>query len=210
MIRCKVTLAGVVNKAATTHEGKDGKPFVSFGVNLPLGDKNGNVREFNVGVTASSELVMAGLVAIGKRVQVVGTLYFRKYEDGLYFNLYADSVTIDVSEIDKLEGEMEFMGRTGNKEIKLLNDKRGKKFQTFSAYSKENSGEQATFIWVHFLNFAPDKATWLRPAASIVVKGDLEVKLYNQNLDLGCRVKEITEWQYEDKTPKKEEEVQVF
>ncbi len=62
MIRCKVTLAGVVNKAATTHEGKDGKPFVSFGVNLPLGDKNGNVREFNVGVTASSELVMAGLV----------------------------------------------------------------------------------------------------------------------------------------------------
>ena len=153
---------------------------------------------------------MTGLVAIGKRVQVIGTLYFRKYEDGLYFNLYADSVTIDVSEIDKLEGEMEFMGRTGNKEIKLLNDKRGKKFQTFSAYSKENSGEQATFIWVHFLNFAPDKATWLRPATSIVVKGDLEVKLYNQNLDLGCRVKEITEWQYEDKTPKKEEEVQVF
>ena len=43
----------------------------------------------------------------------------------------------------------------------------------------------------------------------IVVKGELEVKLYNQNLDLGCRVKEITEWQYEDKTPKKEE-VQVF
>ena len=41
-------------------------------------------------------------------------------------------------------------------------------------------------------------------------KGELEVKLYNQNLDLGCRVKEISEWQYEDKTPKKEEEVQVF
>ena len=185
MIRCKVTLAGVVNKAASTHEGKDGKPFVSFGVNLPLGDKNGNVREYNVGVTADSELVTAGLVSIGKRVQVVGTLYFRKHEDG------------------------EFMGKTGNKEIKLLNDKRGKKFQTFSAYSKENSGEQASFIWVHFLNFAPDKATWLRPATSIVVKGELEVKLYNQNLDLGCRVKEITEWQYEDKTPKKEE-VQVF
>ena len=120
MIRCKVTLAGVVNKAASTHEGKDGKPFVSFGVNLPLGDKNGNVREYNVGVTADSELVTAGLVSIGKRVQVVGTLYFRKHEDGLYFNLYADSVTIDTSEIDKLEGEMEFMGRTGNKEIKLL------------------------------------------------------------------------------------------
>ena len=59
MIRCKVTLAGVVNKTATTHEGKDGKPFVSFGVNLPLGDKNGNVRDFDVSVSANSELVMA-------------------------------------------------------------------------------------------------------------------------------------------------------
>ena len=209
MIRCKVTLAGVVNKAATTHEGKDGKPFVSFGVNLPLGDKNGNVRDFDVSVSANIELVMAGIVSIGKRVQVTGTLYFRKHEDGLYFNLYADTVTVDVGGTDKLEGEMEFMGRTGNKEIHILNDKRGKKFQTFSAYSKENSGDQASFIWVHFLNFKPDNATWLRPAASIIVKGELEVKLYNQNLDLGCRVKEISEWQFEDKKPK-EENVQVF
>ena len=29
MIKCKVTLAGVVNKAATTHAGKDNKPFVT-------------------------------------------------------------------------------------------------------------------------------------------------------------------------------------
>ena len=127
----------------------------------------------------------------------------------MYFNLYADTVTVDVGGTDKLEGEMEFMGRTGNKEIHILNDKRGKKFQAFSAYSKENSGDQASFIWVHFLNFKPDNATWLRPAASIIVKGELEVKLYNQNLDLGCRVKEISEWQFEDKKPK-EENVQVF
>ena len=199
MIRCKVTLAGVVNKAASTHEGKDGKPFVSFGVNLPIGDKNGNVREYNVGVTADSELVTAGLVSIGKRVQVIGTLYFRKHEDGLYFNLYADSVTIDTSEIDKLEGEMEFMGRTGNKEIKLLNDKRGKKFQTFSAYSKENSGEQASFIWVHFLNFA----NVFRASSSFSYAFQQPVHF------TPCR-EEISEWQYEDKTPKKEEEVQVF
>ena len=110
MIKCKVTLAGVVNKAATTHAGKDNKPFVSFGVTLPLGDKNGNVREFEVGVSADPSLITAGLVSIGKRVQVVGTLYFRKRDDVIYMNMYADSVTIDVSEVDRLEGEMEFKG----------------------------------------------------------------------------------------------------
>ena len=137
MIKCKVTLAGVVNKAATTHEGKDGKPFVSFGVNLPLGDKNGNCREFEVSVSADPAIATAGLLSIGKRVQVVGTLYFRKRDNTMYLNMYADSITIDVSEIDKLEGEMEFKGRTGNKSILLLSDKRKKQFQAFSAYSKE-------------------------------------------------------------------------
>ena len=204
MIKCKVTLAGVVNKAATTHAGKDNKPFVSFGVTLPLGDKNGNVREFEVGVSADPSLITAGLVSIGKRVQVVGTLYFHKRDDVIYLNMYADSVTIDVSEVDRLEGEMEFKGRTGNKEIYLLSDKRKKQFQAFSAYSKEASVENATFIWVHFLNFSPDKAAWLKPATSISVRGTLDLKLYNNNLDLGCQVKEISEWKFEDK---KSEEV---
>jgi hypothetical protein len=100
---------------------------------------------------------------------------------------------------------MEFKGRTGNKEIRVLSDKRNKQFQTFSAFSKEASVDNATFIWVHFLNFSPDKAAWLKPATSISVRGTLDLKLYNNNLDLGCQVKEITEWKFEEK---KTEEVQ--
>ena len=114
-------------------------------------------------------------------------------------NMYADSVSIDVSEVDRLEGEMEFKGRTGNKQIHLLTDKRNKQFQTFSAFSKEASVENATFIWVHFLNFNPEKADWLKPATSISVRGTLDLKLYNNNLDLGCQVKEISEWKFEEK-----------
>ena len=64
--------------------------------------------------------------------------------------------------------------------------------------------ESATFIWVHFLNFNPEKADWLKPATSISVRGTLDLKLYNNNLDLGCQVKEISEWKFEDK---KSEEV---
>ena len=200
MIKCKVTLAGVVNKAATTHEGKDGKTFV----NLPLGDKNGNCREFEVSVSADPAIATAGLLSIGKRVQVVGTLYFRKRDNTMYLNMYADSITIDVSEIDKLEGEMEFKGRTGNKSILLLSDKRKKQFQAFSAYSKEAAPDGPSYIWVHFLNFSPGKAEWLQPATSINVKGTLDVKLYNDSLDLGCQVKEITEWKFDDKKPQEE------
>ena len=94
---------------------------------------------------------------------------------------------------------MEFKGRTGNKEIHLLTDKRNKQFQTFSAFSKEASVESATFIWVHFLNFNPEKADWLKPATSISVRGTLDLKLYNNNLDVGCQVKEIYEWKFEEK-----------
>ena len=182
MIKCKVTLAGVVNKAATTHEGKDGKPFVSFGVNLPLGDKNGNCREFEVSVSADPAIATAGLLSIGKRVQVVGTLYFRKRDNTMYLN----------------------KGRTGNKSILLLSDKRKKQFQAFSAYSKEAAPDGPSYIWVHFLNFSPGKAEWLQPATSINVKGTLDVKLYNDSLDLGCQVKEITEWKFDDKKPQEE------
>ncbi len=204
MIKCKVTLAGVVNKAATTHEGKDNKPFISFGVNLPLGDKNGNVRDFEVSVSADPSKATAGLISVGKRVQVVGTLYFRKRDDIMYLNMYADSIAIDVSEVDKLEGEMEFKGRTGKKDIHLLTDKRNKKFQAFSAYSKEATPDTPSYIWVHFLNFNPGKAEWLKPSTSITVKGTLDVKLYNNNLDLGCQVKDISEWKFDEKKPQEE------
>jgi hypothetical protein len=36
------------------------------------------------------------------------------------------------------------------------------------------------------------------------VKGTLDVKLYNDSLDLGCQVKEITEWKFDDKKPQEE------
>ena len=105
MIRCKVTLAGVVNKTAATREGKDGKPFVSFGVKLPLGDRNGNVMDFEVSVSADTGKIPEGAVSIGKRVEVLGTMYFRKTGDAVFLNLYADSVVADTTGIDKIEGD---------------------------------------------------------------------------------------------------------
>ena len=194
MIRCKVTLAGVVNKTAATREGKDGKPFVSFGVKLPLGDRNGNVMDFEVSVSADTDKIPEGAVSIGKRVEVSGTMYFRK----------TDSVVADTTGIDKIEGEMEFKGRTGKKDIQVLTDKRGKKFQTFSAYSKENSGDEAVFTWVHFLNFNPDKAGWLKAQQSIQVSGSLDLKIYNGKIDIGCNVKQIEEWPFDEKKAQEE------
>jgi len=193
MIRCKVTLAGVVNKTATTHQGKDGKAFITFGMKLPLSDKNGNTKDFDVSVSAPAELGISGLICVDKRLQVVGTLYFRKKEDKLYLNLYADNVSLDYSGNDKIEGDMEFWGKTGKKDVRNIQDKKGKTFQTFSAYSKE-SGEQVTFIWVHFINFSVAGAEWLKPSTAFKAKGMLELKLYNDNLDLGCQVKELEEW----------------
>ena len=90
-------------------------------------------------------------------------------------------------------------GGLGTRFWPVSRESRPKQFQTFSAFSKEASVDNATFIWVHFLNFSPDKAAWLKPATSISVRGTLDLKLYNNNLDLGCQVKEITEWKFEEK-----------
>ena len=50
MIKCNVTVCGTVSKAATCRTNKEGKPFVSFAVNVVIPAKSGMNKTIEVSV----------------------------------------------------------------------------------------------------------------------------------------------------------------
>lgn len=48
MMKCNVTICGVVNKATTCRTNKEGKPFVTFSVAVVIPAKNGNNKTIQV------------------------------------------------------------------------------------------------------------------------------------------------------------------
>jgi hypothetical protein len=90
---------------------------------------------------------------------------------------------------------MTFRGTLGNKEIQ---EKQGKKgaYRVFDAYSAEKIAEDLfSYIWVHFVDFSEERPECLVPKAGINAEGALELNLFNDRLDIGCRVKSLSEWE---------------
>ena len=128
-------------------------------------------------------------------VDVKGVLTFKKKDDNLYFNLKGIEVSQPAAENkDGIVGDMEFKGKVG-KNIDMKKDKNGKTFLMFSAFSAEKIGEEFAFTWVRFVRFVEEKEEWLQPKATIEAKGELEISLYNERLNLGCKVAELSQWE---------------
>jgi len=51
---------------------------------------------------------------------------------------------------------------------------------------------------VRFVRFSPDREDWLVEKANIEAKGQLELSVYNDRLNIGCRLTELAKW---DKQP---------
>lgn len=88
---------------------------------------------------------------------------------------------------------MEFKGKVG-KDIDMKKGKNGKAFLMFSAFSAEKIGEEFAFTWVRFVRFSEEKEEWLQSKATIEAKGELEISVYNDRLNLGCKVAELNQW----------------
>ena len=103
---------------------------------------------------------------------------------------------------DKLDGfEIELItaiaGKLG-KTIEMKQDKKGNTYLAFSAFSAEKVGEEFAFTWVRFVRFSPDREDWLQEKANIEAKGQLDLSVYNDRLNIGCRLSELAKW---DKQP---------
>lgn len=193
MIKCNVSVCGTVSKAAVVRNGKDGMPFTTYSVDVVVPAKKGINKTVMVSCIMDGDCARA--IVVGNRIDVKGVLTFKKKDDNLYFNLKEVEVSQPAAESkDGIVGDMEFKGKVG-KDIDMKKDKNGKAFLMFSAFSAEKIGEEFAFTWVRFVRFVEEKEEWLQPKATIETKGELEISVYNERLNLGCKVAELSQWE---------------
>ena len=65
----------------------------------------------------------------------------------------------------------------------------------FSAFSSEKDGEGYSFTWVRFMQFGQGKPEWMQGKCGIDATGELQLSIYNDRLDITCRVAELTQWE---------------
>lgn len=193
MIKCNVSVCGTVSKAAVVRNGKDGMPFTTYSVDVVVPAKKGINKTVMVSCIMDGDCAEA--IVVGNRIDVKGVLTFKKKDDNLFFNLKGVEVSQPATESkDGIVGDMEFKGKVG-KDIDMKNDKKGKTFLMFSAFSAEKIGEEFAFTWVRFVRFSEEKEEWLQSKATIEAKGELEISVYNDRLNLGCKVAELNQWE---------------
>lgn len=199
MIKCNVTINGVISRAASMRTGKEGKAYISFAVKVNVSSKDGDSRKaVEVSVLQESDGNELTQYSSGKRVELKGSLTFRKRVSNFYFNFHADSVDFSpVNNQDGIAGSIEFKGTIG-KQVDEKTDKNGGKYLIFSAFSTEKDGDIFEYTWVRFIRFAPEHEAFLIPKGKIHINGILEISIYQDKINLGCRVEEISEWVKQD------------
>ncbi len=192
MIKCNVTVCGIVSREVTNRTNNDGNAFMTFAMNVAIPARNGINKTVEISVVKDG--IDDGLTELktGRRIEVSGILTMKKRGENLYFNLSANSVNVTSAE-DSIKGDMDFRGKIG-KTIEEKTDKNGKPYIQFSAFSAEKLQDGFEYLWVRFIRFEKGRESWLQPATKIEAKGELELSVFNDRLNLSCRVKDISEY----------------
>jgi hypothetical protein len=195
MIKAEVAINGVISRAATQRTGKDGKAYTQLTLTVNVGDIAKETMPIEISVIKDGyNIAEANQYGTGKRVEIIGTLTFKKRGENMYVNLSAKEIHLTPASVtDAINGDLEFRGTLG-KTIDERNDKNGKPYQLFSGYSAEKINETFEFTWVRFARFAGDSSSILVPSAKVEAKGKLTITVYRKKLNLDCRVDEIKEW----------------
>lgn len=194
MIRCYVTVCGVVSRVATCRTNKDGQPFVTFAMNVVVLAKSGINKTIEVSVLKDGTLTEVGNIVTGQRIEVVGTLIPKRRSDALYFNMTATGINCDTGATeDSLVGKLEFCGKVG-KSIEEKQSKKGEPCLMFSAFSAEKVQDCFEYIWVRFVRFGKEQEEWLVPGCKVTAKGEVELSVYNDRLSFSCKVDELNEY----------------
>lgn len=194
MIKCNVTIIGTISRNGESKADKEGRPYISFGIQTVLSAKSGINKTIDISVTKDGESPTFDY-ANGTRVKIQGTLTFRKRDDNLYYNLSVSKVDFNVSEEDSIKGTMSFRGTLGGKEIL---EKKGKKgsYRIFDAFSSEKVDENSyAYTWVHFVDFTSERPSWLLPKTGIDAEGELELSVFNDKENINCRVTSLSLWE---------------
>ncbi len=194
MIRCNVTVCGVVSRVATCRMNKDGQPFVTFSINVTVPTKNGVNKTIEISVLKDGTLTEVGNIVVGQRIEVAGVLIPKKRGENLYFNMTATGINSDTNATeDSIVGQLNFRGKVG-KNIEEKQSKKGEPYLMFSAFSAEKVQDGFEYLWVRFVRFGKEREEWLVPGCKVTAKGELELSVYNDRISFSCRVDELTEY----------------
>lgn len=192
MIKCNVTVCGVIDRDASTRTGKEDKMFLSFPLRVAIQGKDGQNGTVEISVSKNGNEEEASGYRSGSRAEVTGTMYLKRRGDKLYFNLFADRIgTASADDADSLKGEMAFRGKVG-KNIEQRKDKNDKPYTVFSAFSTEKVDDGFEYQWVRFFCFNGPCEEWLQPGVKVDARGEMAVSLHNGKPDISCRVEELT------------------
>lgn len=198
MIKAEVTVCGTVSRIAAVRNGKEGRQFVSFGVQTVVKAKSGINKTIDISVAKDyMEGEDIGAIRQGTRIEVKGILTFRKKGDALYLNMEATGISLEnVSGEDSVVGNLYFLGKSG-KNVEVKTTKKGDPFIVFSGFSTSKEDETFEYVWVRFVQFETERPEWLAEKTPVDVQGALELSVYNDRLDIGCRVSELKPWEKE-------------
>lgn len=202
MIKCEVEVCGKITRAASIKQKSDGTEFLGFGIQVNLKDRDGKVvKAMDISVSIDGGKSEKSIYALGRKVKLLGNLSVRKKGDQTYYNLRADkgSEIVTSKEEDAIEGNMFFRGKIGKRGVEEHQTQKGNTYKTFSAFSSDKEGDNISFIWVRFIYFNPkDDEGFLHEDSYVEVTGDLNVKVYKENINLDCNVKEIKEYHFKN------------
>lgn len=200
MIKCNVSACAAINRAASVKNVKDNS-FLTFGIKVPVEGRDGSKKDLEISVSVDGDKSKASVYAVGRRLNISGTMTVRKKGGKTYFNLRADSAELANSKSENfIEGTMEFRGKIGKKGVEVKTDKKEKTYKVFSAFSSDKDGDNVEFTWVRFLYFNPkDGEDFLQANTYVECKGDLQLGVYKDEISLDCRVSEVAPWELEKK-----------
>lgn len=129
----------------------------------------------------------------GSRVEVLGTMYFKRRGDKLYFNLFADEIrTAAADAADKVEGKLSFRGKVGQN-IEEKRDRKEQPYTMFSAFSAEKVEDGFEYQWVRFFCFGKEREAWLQPGVRVEARGEMTLSAHNGKVNVSCRAEELAQ-----------------
>lgn len=201
MIKCNVTVCGIISRDASVRTNKEGNPFLSLSLRITIPGREGQNEAIEISVSKNGGADDATAYRNGSYVETAGTLYLKRRGEKLYFNLLADRISPAAPDAaDSIKGEMSFRGKVG-KNIEQRKDRNDKPYTMFSAFSAEKVEDNFEYQWVRFFCFGSEREAWLQPGVRIEAKGEMNVSVHNGKPDLSCRVEELAQYVPESDNP---------
>lgn len=87
MIKCNVTINGIVSRTASMRTNKEGKSYIGFAVKTTIPAKAGGCKQVEIFVSKDGTDAELPSYVAGQRIGLKGVLTFRKREENLYLSM---------------------------------------------------------------------------------------------------------------------------